>query len=185
MKLKLLLGSLLLGLAMFAADTGDAWARGGYYRGGYGYGYGRVWNRPFITGNVTRSNGYAMGTRSFQYPGGHGYTRSFNRGCSGSTCSRNANSTSNSGKTWSHSGSITRSQGSANWQTSGTGAYGGTGARQGSCTSGAGCTGNATAVGPGGQTHTALRSLTPNGQGGYNYNATLTGPNGTVTRSSP
>jgi hypothetical protein len=183
MKPKLLIASVLLALAMLTVNMGDAWAwRGGYgYRGGYG-GYGHGW--PAVSGSVSRSNGYAMGTRSFQYRGGYGFNRTFNRGCSGGSCSRTATTTTNSGKTWSRSGSGSKTANSANWQRNATGPSGSTVNRGGSCTTGSGCTGSATTVGSQGNTWTQNRTATPDGQGGVNATATFTGPNGTVTRTT-
>lgn len=186
MKGKLLISSALLSCALLAVTADDAEARrggGGWFRANYA----RSFYAPGWTHSQTlsRTTGGYSGVRSFQRPSGFGATRQFNANCAGGTCSRNYTTTRTSGRTSAHSGSITGGNGAASWQASGKGPYGGTSARQGTCTPGAGCNSNVTATGAGGGTYTAQRSFTPNGQGGLNYNATFTGPNGTVTRSFP
>jgi len=186
---KLLISSVLLGCALLAVSANDAaaWRGGG---GWFRYNYQRSFYRPGWTHNQTitqRSPGSIQGTRSFSRPNGMGANRQFSANCANGTCNKSHTTTCNSGKSWSHSASATSAKannGTGTWQANTAGANGATTGRQGSCTAGAGCTGNFTGTGVNGNNYTAQRSATPNGQGGVNYSATFTGPNGTVTRTN-
>lgn len=57
--------------------------------------------------SVTRGGGMASGYHSVQGSYGHGYTSSFNRSCGSGTCTRNSTLQTNSGNTWTRSGSVT------------------------------------------------------------------------------
>jgi|SRR5579862_556537 len=182
MKARLLAIAAITVFALSTFAAGDASARGTFGRF-----YGRSFNNPgwMHSASISRSPGMVSGMRSFQTPGGRGATRTFNRSCASGTCMHSVSTTTNSGKTWSRSSSVTHTNGSTSWNRTGTSRNGGTSSHTGSCTSGAGCTSSASATGANGNNYSAQRSLTPNGQGGYNYNATLTGPNGSVTHSFP
>ena len=207
MRTKLLLAatlSLLIGFA-FAVTASDAAARiggrgfhgGGWHghgwhgagwqrHGWHGHGWhGAGWHHPGWSHNATFSHypGHVAGTRSFQTQAGYGATRSFDRSCSGGTCQRSVTTTTNSGRTWSRSASVTRSDGSVSWNRNATGPRGGTASRSGSCTKGSGCSSNTSLVSSSGKTRTVDRSTTKNADGGIHRETTVTGPSGTHTRS--
>src|SRR6476659_8872866 len=124
---KLLMTSALLACAILAGAGADAtargWGYGGGFRGGYGGGFGGGYGGAFghayahsfyapgwsHSANVSRMPGQVSGTRSFQTPGGRGAPQTFSRGCSGGTCQRSRTTTTNSGKTFSRSASISKS----------------------------------------------------------------------------
>ena len=166
---------------LLVLSSTDASARGLFARGYARSFYSPGWSH---SASINRSPGMASGTRSFSTPGGRGITKNFSRSCSGGTCTHNATFTSNSGKTWSKSSSISRTSNSVSWNGNSNGPRGATATHSGSCTSGAGCSGSTSGVGPNGGTFDVNRSVTPNGTGGANYSASLTGPNGqTGTRT--
>jgi hypothetical protein len=174
--------------SMIMLASADASARGWGY-GAHGGRFQSYYRHSFVTpgwshsASVNRAPGQVSGMRSFHTPNGGGATRTFNRGCSGGTCTHNASITTNSGKTWTRSGTIsTNHNGTASRTQSATGPNA-SASRIGSCTTGAGCSSTASLTGTAGTTITGQRSTTSNGQGGYNRNATYTGPNGSVTRS--
>jgi hypothetical protein len=103
--------------------------------------------------SVHRSAAHAWGTRSVETQAGRGGTRSFDRSCASGTCERSSTTVTNSGKTWSRSGTSTRTgDGSASWSHNATGPNGGSIARDGNCTSGEGCNGSVTVTKPNGDT---------------------------------
>jgi hypothetical protein len=160
---------------LFALASTDASARGLFARGYAGSFYRPGWSH---SASISRSWGMASGTRSFSTARGRGITQNFSRSCSGGTCTHNATFTSNSGKTWSKSGSTSRTSNGYSWNRNYNGPNGATATRSGSCTSGVGCSGTTSGTGSKGGTFDVQRSLTPNGSGGANYNVSLTGPNG-------
>lgn len=179
MKASCLTAGTLAACAVLVIGAADASARGGMF----GAFYGRSFSAPGWSHSATinRSPGEVSGTRSFETPNGSGATRTFDRGCANGTCTNTVTTTTNSGTTWSRSGSVSApGNGSLSWNRSSTGPNGGTTARSGSCAFGSGCSATATATGPNGNTRSVQRSFSPNGQGGYNYSATFTGPNGSA-----
>ena len=87
-------------------------------------------------------------SRSVLFNNGQGYNHSYNRSCSGGTCSGTGTTTFNNGQSWSHTTTGTYGNGTATWDRSGSGSNGATVNRTGSCTSGAGCSGTFTATPP-------------------------------------
>ncbi|HWA31240.1 MAG TPA: hypothetical protein VG867_09075 [Rhizomicrobium sp.] len=88
----------------FAATTDAASARGWSHSGTFTGAYGRT---VHTQGSVYRGGGQASGYHSVQGSNGHGFNSSFDRSCSGGTCTRNSTLTTNNGNTWTRSGSVT------------------------------------------------------------------------------
>jgi hypothetical protein len=160
-------------LAMTASEaSARSFTRSGSFTGAYGRGFTH-------SASVNRSPGSVSGTRSLQTNAGYGGTRSFERGCSGGICSARSTTTTNSGRTWSRSGSVSApGNGTANWDRTATGPNGGSVSRSGSCTAGTGCARDTTVTGPNGNSWTADRSAYANGYGALDRTATITGPEG-------
>jgi hypothetical protein len=125
--------------------------------------------------SITRGEqGGATINRRVQGPAGRGFTSETNRNCGNGECTREGTLTTNSGKTFTGSGTATRNEdGALVRQGTVTGPNGGVFNRN--CT-GAACTGTRTTAD--GKEYNSSSTVTRNEDGTFTRETTITGPNG-------